>query len=96
MLGGHRLLLLATAFFAGRLRLWLQRLRFHYEYVDISPLAAHDLIHSWPSQNCIGEGGLYSLWAGIAIVAEIAVLVTCWKGGRWRKEATKSENGQSI
>ncbi|KAH9924619.1 MFS general substrate transporter [Epithele typhae] len=37
-----------------------------------------------PLQNAIGDGGLYSLWAGLMILSDVFLLLVWWKGGVWR------------
>ena len=44
-----------------------------------------DSSHALIAQNAIGDGGLYSLWAGIVLLAEILILLVWWKGGAWRQ-----------
>ena len=39
-----------------------------------------------PLERSIGEGGLYSLWAGWLLISEFMILLVWWKGGRWRKK----------
>ncbi|KAI0643019.1 MFS general substrate transporter [Trametes meyenii] len=39
-----------------------------------------------PLQNVIGEGGLYSLWAGLLVLAGLLILLVWWKGGLWREK----------
>ncbi|KAL4249199.1 MFS transporter superfamily protein [Abortiporus biennis] len=44
-----------------------------------------------PIQSAIGDGGLYSLWAGLMVVSEALILVVWWKGGEWRANAEARE-----
>ncbi|CAL1713464.1 unnamed protein product [Somion occarium] len=44
-----------------------------------------------PLQLAIGDGGLYSLWAGLMIIAELLLLLVWWKGASWREEAERKE-----
>ncbi|KII91323.1 hypothetical protein PLICRDRAFT_105812 [Plicaturopsis crispa FD-325 SS-3] len=44
-----------------------------------------------PLQESIGDGGMYTLWAGILVVAELLLLLVLWKGGKWREMATERE-----
>ncbi|KAI1789395.1 vacuolar DHA amino acid exporter [Ganoderma leucocontextum] len=46
-----------------------------------------------PLQDAIGDGGLYSLWAGLMVLAEILVLLVWWKGGAWREKWEMKEGG---
>ncbi|KAK7689822.1 hypothetical protein QCA50_006461 [Cerrena zonata] len=48
-----------------------------------------------PLQNAIGDGGLYTLWAGILILAELCTLLTWWKGKTWREHAEEKEAQRS-
>ncbi|KAH9912334.1 MFS general substrate transporter [Epithele typhae] len=36
--------------------------------------------------NAIGDGGLYSLWAGLIVLSEALLLLVWWKGGAWRQK----------
>ncbi|OJA21025.1 hypothetical protein AZE42_02330 [Rhizopogon vesiculosus] len=38
-----------------------------------------------PLQDSIGDGGLYTLWAAVMIVAEGMVLLVLYKGRKWRE-----------
>ncbi|KAI0927466.1 hypothetical protein AcV5_007999 [Taiwanofungus camphoratus] len=44
-----------------------------------------------PLQDAIGDGGLYSIWAGLTVVSELLILLVWWKGGRWRESAMARE-----
>jgi Na+/melibiose symporter-like transporter len=44
-----------------------------------------------PLQDTIGDGGLYSLWAGLLVVMELMILVVIRRGQHWREEAEKRE-----
>jgi Na+/melibiose symporter-like transporter len=44
-----------------------------------------------PLQDTIGDGGLYSLWAGLLVVMELMILLVIRRGQRWREEAEKRE-----
>ncbi|KZO96072.1 MFS general substrate transporter [Calocera viscosa TUFC12733] len=44
-----------------------------------------------PLQNSIGDGGLYSLWAGLTALSVALMLVTERWGGRWREMASEKE-----
>ncbi|KAG2050022.1 vacuolar DHA amino acid exporter [Suillus hirtellus] len=44
-----------------------------------------------PLQNALGDGGLYSVWAGILIVTELLVILVLRKGESWRKESEEHE-----
>ncbi|CAL1713497.1 unnamed protein product [Somion occarium] len=44
-----------------------------------------------PLQLAIGDGGLYTLWACLLILADFLVLLAWWKGGNWREKAEQKE-----
>ncbi|KAI0258411.1 MFS general substrate transporter [Gloeopeniophorella convolvens] len=44
-----------------------------------------------PLQNAIGDGGLYSLWAGVLVLCEVLLLLVRWRGGLWRERAEERE-----
>ncbi|KAG6372759.1 major facilitator superfamily domain-containing protein [Boletus reticuloceps] len=49
-----------------------------------------------PLQDAIGDGGLYTLWAGLMVLAELMILLVLYKGKQWREasiEAEKREYG---
>ncbi|EJF61025.1 vacuolar DHA amino acid exporter [Dichomitus squalens LYAD-421 SS1] len=46
-----------------------------------------------PLQDAIGDGGLYSLWAGLMIFANILILLVLWKGEAWRRKWEVKEAG---
>ncbi|KAF9807671.1 hypothetical protein IEO21_08129 [Rhodonia placenta] len=48
-----------------------------------------------PLQTSIGDGGLYSMWAGIMVLSELMLLLVWWKGGQWRENAIARETRQS-
>lgn len=39
---------------------------------------------SVPLQNAIGDGGLYTGWAGIIVVIEVITLLVMYRGASWR------------
>ncbi|KAH9846411.1 MFS general substrate transporter [Lenzites betulinus] len=45
--------------------------------------------------DAIGDGGLYSLWTGLMILAELLILLVWWKGGAWRQKWELKERGLS-
>ncbi|TFK48710.1 MFS general substrate transporter [Heliocybe sulcata] len=47
-----------------------------------------------PLDNAIGEGGLYTLWAGLLVVTEALILLVWWKGGVWRERAEAREKAK--
>ena len=38
-----------------------------------------------PLQNSLGDGGLYTLWAGLLIVVGLLIALLIWKGKEWRE-----------
>ncbi|KZT53351.1 MFS general substrate transporter [Calocera cornea HHB12733] len=44
-----------------------------------------------PLQNAIGDGGLYTLWAGMTALTVALLLVTERWGGQWREKAVEKE-----
>lgn len=43
---------------------------------------------SFPSlQTSLGDGGLYSLWGGLVLIAELLIILVWWKGKEWRERA---------
>jgi hypothetical protein len=49
-----------------------------------------------PLQNSIGDGGLYTLWAGILILCELLILLVRLRGGVWREAADECEGPQKA
>lgn len=45
-----------------------------------------------PLQDALGDGGLYSLWAGLILISEALILLVWWKGGSWREKWDKKEH----
>lgn len=39
-----------------------------------------------PIQDSLGDGGLYSIWAGLCIFAGLLIVLLLWKGKQWREE----------
>lgn len=44
-----------------------------------------------PLQLSIGDGGLYSIWAGLIVFAEGLILLVWWKGKEWRERSEERE-----
>lgn len=42
-------------------------------------------------QDAIGDGGLYTMWAGLILISELLILLVLYKGGKWRKEGEARE-----
>lgn len=49
-----------------------------------------------PSKNALGDGWLYTLWAGLVILINVALLLVMWKGERWRESARLREQWQQV
>ena len=47
-----------------------------------------------PLLKPLGDGGLYSLWAGMLVVTELMILLVIWKGRRWREAEEKRDSGR--
>ncbi|KAG2128725.1 vacuolar DHA amino acid exporter [Suillus clintonianus] len=54
-------------------------------------LAFVSILVAVPLQNALGDGGLYTAWAGVLIVTELLVLLVLHKGESWRKESEERE-----
>ncbi|GAB1520834.1 hypothetical protein RhiTH_003922 [Rhizoctonia solani] len=48
----------------------------------ISGLIAAEI--SIPLKNALGDGGLYTLWAGLLVICEVLIILLIWRGGKWR------------
>lgn len=86
-------------FFAGFAAIWIYSSTLAY-IVDANPGRASSAIAanssfrglsgliiaeiSVPLQNAIGDGGLYTIWAGLLVICEALILLLIWRGGRWR------------
>ncbi|KAF8713191.1 MFS general substrate transporter, partial [Rhizoctonia solani] len=35
-------------------------------------------------KNALGDGGLYTLWAGLLVICEALIILLIWRGGKWR------------
>ncbi|KAF8441022.1 major facilitator superfamily domain-containing protein [Boletus edulis BED1] len=44
-----------------------------------------------PLQDAIGDGGLYTLWAGLMVLAELMILLVLYKGKQWREASIEAE-----
>ncbi|EMD39683.1 hypothetical protein CERSUDRAFT_111994 [Gelatoporia subvermispora B] len=49
-----------------------------------------------PLLDSIGDGGLYSLWAGLTVIAELLIVLVWWKGAAWREVAEAREKRQNA
>ncbi|KAH7923829.1 MFS general substrate transporter [Leucogyrophana mollusca] len=48
-----------------------------------------------PLQDAIGDGGLYTLWAGLLIIMELLILLALYKGEAWRRDLEEQENAKA-
>ena len=48
-----------------------------------------------PLQDSLGDGGLYTLWAGILVLCELVVMLVRLRGGTWREAAEEREKPQT-
>ncbi|KAG1836290.1 MFS general substrate transporter [Suillus subalutaceus] len=44
-----------------------------------------------PLQDTIGDGGLYTLWAGLMVVVQCMILLVLYKGRNWREASVERE-----
>ncbi|KAG1795336.1 MFS general substrate transporter [Suillus plorans] len=44
-----------------------------------------------PLQDTIGDGGLYTIWAGVMVVVECMILLVLYKGRKWREASVERE-----
>ncbi|KAG2120059.1 hypothetical protein BD769DRAFT_1480814, partial [Suillus cothurnatus] len=44
-----------------------------------------------PLQDAIGDGGLYTLWAGLMVIVECMILLVLYKGRSWREASVERE-----
>ncbi|KAG2744791.1 MFS general substrate transporter [Suillus brevipes Sb2] len=54
-------------------------------------LAFVSVMTAVPLQNALGDGGLYTVWAGVLVVTELLVILVLRKGESWRKEGEERE-----
>ncbi|EIW74247.1 MFS general substrate transporter [Coniophora puteana RWD-64-598 SS2] len=47
-----------------------------------------------PLQNAIGDGGLYTLWAGLMLFAQGMILLVLYKGRKWREQSIEAETAR--
>ncbi|KAH7915438.1 MFS general substrate transporter [Hygrophoropsis aurantiaca] len=48
-----------------------------------------------PLQDAIGDGGLYTLWAGLLVIAQLLILLVLYRGAKWREESEKREKAKA-
>ncbi|KAI6041444.1 vacuolar DHA amino acid exporter [Pisolithus marmoratus] len=49
-----------------------------------------------PLQDAIGGGGLYTIWAGLMLFAELLILLVLYKGKQWREASIEKERQTSA
>ncbi|KAI5989016.1 major facilitator superfamily domain-containing protein [Pisolithus albus] len=49
-----------------------------------------------PLQDAIGDGGLYTLWAGLMLFAELVILLVLYRGKQWREASIEKEKRRSA
>jgi hypothetical protein len=49
-----------------------------------------------PLQDAVGDGGLYSIWAGLLLGVICMIWVVILKGKMWRQEAEEAETASSA
>ncbi|KAG1876328.1 vacuolar DHA amino acid exporter [Suillus subluteus] len=54
-------------------------------------LAFVSVMTAVPLQDALGDGGLYTAWAGILVVMELLVMLVLHKGESWRRESEERE-----
>ncbi|KAI9442899.1 MFS general substrate transporter [Lactarius indigo] len=106
----HVASLCAALFFIGFFSIWIYSSTLAY-IVDANPgrSSAAVATNSWfrgvaafvfteaavPLQDSMGDGGMYTLWAGILVLSELMLLLVRWRGGAWREAAEEREKAQS-
>ncbi|KAF9235667.1 MFS general substrate transporter [Melanogaster broomeanus] len=48
-----------------------------------------------PLQDALGDGGLYTLWAGLMLIAQLLILLVLYKGKQWREASIERERERS-
>ncbi|KAF7799395.1 hypothetical protein EIP86_010627 [Pleurotus ostreatoroseus] len=49
-----------------------------------------------PMQLGLGDGGMYTLWAGFMVVSELLMVLVWWKGGAWREKEVEREKAHEL
>ncbi|KAI6129671.1 MFS general substrate transporter [Pisolithus croceorrhizus] len=49
-----------------------------------------------PLQDAIGDGGLYTIWAGLMLFAELVILLVIYRGKQWRDASIDKEKRKSA
>ncbi|KAH8114699.1 MFS general substrate transporter [Phellopilus nigrolimitatus] len=45
-------------------------------------------------QDGVGDGGMYTIWAGLLVIAGLLIALLLWKGQEWREQDLRREEGQ--
>ncbi|KAF9230561.1 MFS general substrate transporter [Melanogaster broomeanus] len=48
-----------------------------------------------PLQDALGDGGLYTLWAGLMLIAQLLILLVLYRGKQWREASIERERERS-
>jgi len=48
-----------------------------------------------PLQRAAGDGGLYTIWAALCVLLDLAILFAITRGEKWRKEAEERETAHA-
>ncbi|KAF9229860.1 major facilitator superfamily domain-containing protein, partial [Melanogaster broomeanus] len=48
-----------------------------------------------PLQDALGDGGLYTLWAGLMVIAQLLILLVLYRGKQWREASIERERERS-
>ncbi|KAF9230559.1 vacuolar DHA amino acid exporter [Melanogaster broomeanus] len=48
-----------------------------------------------PLQDALGDGGLYTLWAGLMLIAQLLILLVLYRGKQWREASIERERQRS-
>ncbi|KAI6166681.1 vacuolar DHA amino acid exporter [Pisolithus thermaeus] len=102
----HITAICAMLFFSGFFSVWIYSSTLAY-IVDSNPgrsssaVAMNSLVRgvsgfvaaeiAIPLQDAIGDGGLYTAWAGMLLLAELMILLVLYKGRRWRETSNEME-----
>ncbi|KAG1745209.1 major facilitator superfamily domain-containing protein [Suillus lakei] len=54
-------------------------------------LASVSIMIAVPLQDALGDGGLYTVWAGVLVMTELLVMLVLRKGESWRRESEERE-----
>ncbi|KAF9558957.1 MFS general substrate transporter [Agrocybe pediades] len=49
-----------------------------------------------PLQDNLGDGGMYSVFAGLLLINSLIILLLWWKGAQWREEAEAYEKERAL